>query len=215
MKQEQLDIFDENMNHIGTASREEVHRKGYWHRTFYCWLVSQDGDTQYILFQKRHPNKDVYPNVFDVTVAGHLLAGEEPRDGVREIEEELGLIVAKEDIVLVGVDKEASVEEVLIDKEFFYSFLYESNLPLDAYRLQEEEVTGIIKMEIGQAIQLFSGKIHTSRASGMRLDENGSWRYREFEVQRSDFAPHADDYYMKIFEAAKQYFDQGISSCRL
>ncbi|MCL6495581.1 MAG: hypothetical protein K6T54_12485 [Ignavibacterium sp.] len=92
---------------------------------------------------------------------------------------------------------------------FFYSFLYESNLPLDAYRLQEEEVTGIIKMEIGQAIQLFSGKIHTSRASGMRLDENGSWRYREFEVQRSDFAPHADDYYMKIFEAAKQYFDQG------
>jgi hypothetical protein len=53
MKQEQLDIFDEDMNHIGTSSREEMHRKGYWHRMFYCGLVSQDGDTQYILFQKR------------------------------------------------------------------------------------------------------------------------------------------------------------------
>ena len=36
---EVLDIFDAKMNQIGTASRDEVHQKGYWHQTFHCWIV--------------------------------------------------------------------------------------------------------------------------------------------------------------------------------
>jgi hypothetical protein len=62
METEQLKIFDENRNPIGVASREDVHRLGYWHETFHCWFV-------------------------DITAAGHLMADESVEDGVREIKE--------------------------------------------------------------------------------------------------------------------------------
>lgn len=34
MKKEFLDIYNENMEWIGTEERSVVHSKGYWHKTF-------------------------------------------------------------------------------------------------------------------------------------------------------------------------------------
>ncbi|WNQ12825.1 NUDIX domain-containing protein [Paenibacillus aurantius] len=43
-----------------------------------------------LLLQRRHPGKDTYPGLFDITAAGHLEAGENVSDGIRELKEELG-----------------------------------------------------------------------------------------------------------------------------
>ena len=48
-----LDIYDAKMNHIGTASREEAHKFGYWHQTFHCWIVRREKGKNYVLFQIR------------------------------------------------------------------------------------------------------------------------------------------------------------------
>ncbi|WP_328797176.1 hypothetical protein [Heyndrickxia sporothermodurans] len=70
MESELLKIFDEKRNPIGVASREEVHKKGFWHETFQCWFVSKEEEKDYILLQIRSDQKKDYPNLLDITSAG-------------------------------------------------------------------------------------------------------------------------------------------------
>src|SRR5207302_643541 len=97
--QEYLDIFDDNLEHIGIVSREEAHKRGHWHQSFHCWLIRRDNGCQYVLFQQRGPQKKVYPGKYDITAAGHLTAGETEKNGIRELNEELGLSPAFENLI--------------------------------------------------------------------------------------------------------------------
>ena len=64
MNDEILKIFDEHKNQIGTANREEVHQKGYWHETFHCWFIGEEMGIDYIYFQIRSDFKKRFPQVF-------------------------------------------------------------------------------------------------------------------------------------------------------
>lgn len=88
---ELLDIYDEQDQHIGVCPRSEVHRVGHWHHTFHCWLVRDTEAGRMLVFQQRQHNKDTFPDLYDITAAGHLLAGETVEQAVRELEEELGV----------------------------------------------------------------------------------------------------------------------------
>ncbi|MEK4700857.1 hypothetical protein MKX47_14755 [Solibacillus sp. FSL R7-0668] len=46
--------------------------------------------------------KKDYPNQFDITAAGYLLATETVLDGVRELYEELGINIAFEELKALG-----------------------------------------------------------------------------------------------------------------
>lgn len=91
MTPERFDIYDNQQKWIGTAPRNEVHAKGYWHRSFHCWIVRDEGDQRMILFQRRRDIKDTFPGYYDITATGHLTAGEQAQDASRELEEELGV----------------------------------------------------------------------------------------------------------------------------
>ncbi|MBB6453277.1 isopentenyldiphosphate isomerase [Salirhabdus euzebyi] len=84
MDTERLKIFDDNRNELGVASREDVHKKGFWHETIQCWFISREQDADYIYFQIRSEKKKDYPGMYDITAAGHILANETVEDGVRE-----------------------------------------------------------------------------------------------------------------------------------
>lgn len=96
---ERLKIFDEDRFQIGIATRDEVHRFGFWHETFHCWFVSEEAGTYYIYLQLRSATKKDYPNLLDITAAGHLLADETVQDGIREIKEEIGIDLTIEDLI--------------------------------------------------------------------------------------------------------------------
>lgn len=96
MESERIRVFDADRNPIGIASREEVHRIGYWHEVFHCWIISDEAGVSYIYLQLRSEKKKDYPGLFDITAAGHLLANETIRDGVREIKEEIGISLTKQ-----------------------------------------------------------------------------------------------------------------------
>ena len=99
---ELFDVYDEALNHIGVKARADVHRDGDWHQVFHCWVIGRDVDGDaFVILQKRAPKAD-YPGKIDISAAGHLEAGETVRDGVREIEEELGLQVQFEDLIPLG-----------------------------------------------------------------------------------------------------------------
>lgn len=116
-EQEKLKIFDDNKNLLGLATRSDVHRIGYWHEAFHCWFISKEQGINYIYLQLRSKNKKDYPNLLDITAAGHLLADETVEDGVREIKEEIGIDVAFKELVKLGVIDYCVVQEGLLQKE--------------------------------------------------------------------------------------------------
>eukprot|EP00304_Pavlova_gyrans_P010470 CAMPEP_0206054326 /NCGR_PEP_ID=MMETSP1466-20131121/37775_1 /ASSEMBLY_ACC=CAM_ASM_001126 /TAXON_ID=44452 /ORGANISM="Pavlova gyrans, Strain CCMP608" /LENGTH=212 /DNA_ID=CAMNT_0053429527 /DNA_START=135 /DNA_END=770 /DNA_ORIENTATION=- len=73
-------------------ARGDVHRDGDWHRSVHVWIVNSKGE---LLMQKRSPHKDTNPNMWDVSAAGHITAGDTSLStACKELEEELGLRVA-------------------------------------------------------------------------------------------------------------------------
>ncbi|WP_368028313.1 hypothetical protein [Paenibacillus sp. DCT19] len=62
MTPERFDFYDNQQNWLGTAPRTEVHAKGYWHRSFHCWIVRDEGAQRMVLFQRRRDIKDTFPS---------------------------------------------------------------------------------------------------------------------------------------------------------
>ena len=89
MSDEVFDVFDTNNRHIGKASRSQVHSQGLIHRSVHVLLFNADGN---LLVQRRAPNKDICPGLWDVSVAEHLRPQEAPLSGaLRGLSEELGI----------------------------------------------------------------------------------------------------------------------------
>jgi isopentenyldiphosphate isomerase len=204
---EYLDVFDDNMKFQKRASREEIHRDGLWHQTFHCWIVKQCEGKQFILFQRRSSNKVMYPNFLDISVAGHLQAGEMPLNGIREINEELGLSVTENDLVPLGIRTDVAQIGNIINREFCHTYLLESNIPLCDYRLQLHEVSSLVEMEIEEGLRFFSGETEFVRVIGYEISDEGKMRKVDIEVSLTDFIPQTDRLYLKILIMAQRYFE--------
>jgi len=145
---ERLAIFDEHYHKIGEAIRDEVHAKGYWHEVFHCWVIERIEDEWKIYLQLRSKFKKDYPNQFDITAAGHLLVTETVVDGVRELYEELGIIIAFEELKPLGVIPYKIHNEKIKDYEFANVFIYEITNGLDTFQIQREELDGMYYMKL-------------------------------------------------------------------
>lgn len=199
---EMLDIFDEQMVKIGTASRQETHARGLWHQTFQCWIVSQSAKEGWnLLFQLRHRDKDTFPNLLDISCAGHLLAGETVEDGVRELEEELGLSVSFDDLLYCGiVAQETTYSADMADREFNHVFLYDSDKPLNKYRFQRSEISGLFLVDSMEYKQLLLGEKEWVPSEGIIVtDSEDDPVPVKRNLCRQDFTPNSHEYYELLF----------------
>lgn len=140
---EYIDIVDEQGNPTGKSELKSViHQKGYYHHTAHIWFYTTNGD---ILLSQRSAKKTICPLIWDVSVAGHIDAGETPKQAaIRETEEEIGLIITEKDLYKIGVfECFQTYESGIIDNEFHNTFIAELNNPLSKLVLQEEEVESI------------------------------------------------------------------------
>lgn len=150
---ELLDILDESGSVTGeTRPREEVHRSGDWHRVFHLWIVRDNGT---LLLQRRSRHKDLEPNKVDVTVGGHLRAGESVFDAVREVEEEIGLEVQPERLVHLGSWRSERSYPEARDREFQEVFALICDWPLDRYSLDCQEVYILYELPLSRALALY------------------------------------------------------------
>ena len=119
-----------------------MHQNGLFHPTVHIWFYTP---TPNILLQKRTANKLIFPNLWDVSVAGHVASGETVLEGAtREIEEEIGLSVKPEDLNLISVRKNVNkFSNGIIDAEFQHVFLCELSVAIEALRIQKEEVDAV------------------------------------------------------------------------
>ncbi len=204
MEEELLRIFDCKRNAIGTASRHEVHRLGYWHETFHCWFVSRVEGIDYIYLQIRSESKKDYPGLLDITAAGHLLASETVRDGVREVEEELGIDVSFEELVSLGILDYSVTTGELIDKELANVYVYKCNLSFDDFVLQTEEVSGVVRAEFNKFSKLWLGQLEEIIVEGFEIDKTGKRVLINKIVTKSNFVLHDQSYYVDIIRGIQK-----------
>ena len=141
--EELLDVVDEFGEATGQIlDKATIHDQGIRHRDVHVWLTNG----QDFLQQQRTWDKSIMPGQWDISVGGHVGAGESFLDAaVRETAEELGLELPKHRFQAIG--RLATQLEFpgwraphnIVGDNFV---VVEPDLSLDDLRLQESEVLG-------------------------------------------------------------------------
>lgn len=132
--------------------KPEVHRDGDWHRCAHVWIVASDGR---VLLQRRALVKENWPGLWDISVAGHVSAGETAVEGaIREVLEEIGLHIEAEELRHIGTLRySVELREDYIENEFHEVHVLHRDLDLGSLTLdplEVAEVTFVHPGELGQ-----------------------------------------------------------------
>jgi hypothetical protein len=136
--------------------------------------------------------------MLDVTVGGHYAAGETIADGVREIQEELGIEAAFSDLIPVGLRVSVAVYGDLIDREFADNFLLVRDTDIRDYAYQKDEVAGLVVFRIDDALALFARERETITAQAVGLGAS------TLDISQDDFITVADQPFYKALVVAKR-----------
>ena len=122
--------------------KPDVHRDGDWHRSAHVWIVASDGR---VLLQRRALVKETWPGLWDVSVAGHVAAGESSIDAaIRETFEEIGLTVASEELIPIGaLTYRCALRDGYVENEFHDVYLLRRDLDLASLALDPLEVAEV------------------------------------------------------------------------
>ncbi|MEG3658160.1 NUDIX domain-containing protein [Arenibacter palladensis] len=178
---ELIDVLDAEGNYTGKSiMKSEAHRKGVFHPSIHVWLFTKNGE---ILIQQRAKNKDTHPGLWDVSVAGHIGAGEDVTESaIREVQEEIGLATKSKDLLKIGVFKYSHQHHKdLLDCEFHHTFLCELKVPLATLEKQESEVADLSLISMDSLKKELESKIHSRK-----------------------YVPYEMDYYNTVLNAIKQ-----------
>lgn len=201
LEEEVLAVFDENHLKIGEQSRDIIHRQGLWHETFHCWIVHLEEGVPYLYFQQRSNVKKDFPNLFDITAAGHLLAHESVNDGIREVEEELGLNISMEELLSIGVIKDTILQGEFIDNEFAHTFLLIAEKFQLSFHLQKDEVSGIFTSPLSEVVRLYDKKV--DRIS-LQCITSYNKEVSQIGVTLKDFVPHGIRYMKEVLNSIQE-----------
>ena len=183
--------------------RADVHRDGDWHRAVHVWVVGIDEQGPFLTFQRRSLLKDTNPGKFDATVGGHYGAGEGLDDALREVEEEIGMRVARTDLRFVGTricihEAETGVK----DRELQDIFLLRDDRPLTDYRPNPVELAALVRFPLGPLLDFMAGDRETFR---VRSIAPGSSVVEEGVVTRGDMIVRLDRYVYRVAIAAERF----------
>lgn len=138
---ELIDVLDQDGNKTGeTLRRSEIHRLGKWHKVVHVWIKNGTGD---LLLQKRSMNKESDPGKWDVSAGGHITAGDESlHTAQKEIQEELGISIPKENIIFLGSLKAQNTQRNgrFINNEINDIYVVSTNAKTEDMIIQKEEV---------------------------------------------------------------------------
>lgn len=170
--EEKFDVLNDLGEFTGEiATREECHKNGLWHRAVYAFIIDEEGN---ILLQKRSDNKKLWPNMWDVTVGGHVLSGEFGRQAlIRETKEELGIDINDDDIKYLVGSTSINEKGDIVNKHYNECYLITKKIDISKIKLQEEEVSEIkyfTKQELLDKI--------ANNYDGL-TDKTGPWNFLE------------------------------------
>lgn len=125
------DLYDEKGNRTGqTMERGENVPRGLYHLGADAWIMNSRGE---LLVQRRALTKESYPGMWAMT-GGSALKGENSQKAIiREVKEEIGLILKKEELELV--------RKFRTTKTYIYTYFIKKDIEnINELKLQKDEV---------------------------------------------------------------------------
>ena len=156
-------IIDEFLNLIDDKARITadskprtlVHRDGELHPTVHIWMIKRRDMGVFVLLQKRAHEKDINPDCYDVSAAGHVSQGEEFRHtALKEVREELGLDINRSQLEFIGLKKSEYNKGDIHDNELVAVYICRENINIEDLTLQSSEVSEVCWAEIDELISI-------------------------------------------------------------
>lgn len=137
---ELLDVLDENGNLTGIVKdKKDVYKESLWHRSIHVWILN---DKNELLLQKRNPRKETFPNLWAISVAGHVRSGEiSVEAALRELKEEIHMIVKPEELELLFTVKRIQDTDGYALRVIDDIYLLRANVDIEHVKLQRSELT--------------------------------------------------------------------------
>jgi isopentenyldiphosphate isomerase len=157
--------------------KSEAHKKGLFHASVHIWFYTQSGQ---ILIQKRKKDKDTFPDLWDISVAGHISFKESHINAaIRETEEEIGILVSTQELNYIGTSEHKNIHpNNITDHELHHIYICRLNTSTKTLSIQEEEVEEIKLIPLTTLKQEVFSKEHSMK-----------------------YVPHGKTYYNLIFDA--------------
>ncbi len=202
---ELLDIVDDMGRHLGVKPRDAVHRDGDWHRVFHCQIVTVRNDVPVAVLQRRSTAKLAFPGLLDISAAGHLAAGEQPHDGVRELTEELGVAPDPDALVPLGVRRLVDDSgEGNLNRELTSVFLLRDDRPLDGYIIEPSELDSVVDVPIDGLLGLLGGRHRHLEVSGVAAAGQPHAQEITERITVDDLVP-GGDYWVTLMVMAQRF----------
>ncbi|MGC1631751.1 MAG: NUDIX domain-containing protein [Gelidibacter sp.] len=138
-----IDIINADGSTTGKSClKSEIHSEGYYHNTAHVWFYNANAE---ILLAQRAASKTICPLLWDVSVAGHVDAGEGiEHAAIRETREEIGIEIPESTLEKLGVyDCFQSYANGIKDNEFHHTFIAKIEYTLEDFILDKEEVSQV------------------------------------------------------------------------
>ncbi len=138
--EEYFDVLTKEGEFTGKIeSRDKCHKEGLWHKAVALYIINSKDQ---VLLQKRSANKKLWPNLWDITAGGHVLAGEFGFQSViREVKEEIGIDINKNDTLFIGASISTNIKGDIINNHYNEYYIVNKDIDVDDLKLQTEEVS--------------------------------------------------------------------------
>lgn len=168
--EELFDVLNEKGEYTGKVeTREKCHKEGLWHKAVVVFIINSEGQ---VLLQRRSANKKMWPNMWDITAGGHVLAGEFGFESIiRECKEELEIELNKNDITFIGATTSTNVKGEIVNNHFNEYYIANKELDETKLKLQEEEVSEVKWIDKNEIIEKIKNNYN-----GI-TDKEGCWEY--------------------------------------
>lgn len=144
--EEYIDTYNENHEFITKMKRDRAHQLGLWHDVVGCLILNPY--TKNVFFQlKKGLSKD---DLLEITVGGHLQAGEDISDVIREVREEAGLDVCFSDMIFCK-NRKCDYDRGVLIREFQHYYLLPLAISLEDFHPKDEEALSFIQLNIDDA----------------------------------------------------------------
>lgn len=120
------EVVNENDEIIGLEEKKKVLAEGLLRRVTHVWFFTPKGE---LIFQHRAKDKDIFPDLLDITVGGKVEPGDSYEyTAVKEMEEETGVKAKAENLILIDkfrfdfVDPKTNIRNNIFAKQFLYRY---------------------------------------------------------------------------------------------
>ena len=179
---ELIDVLDENGIFTGEVlPRSEIHKKGLWHRAIVVAIINENNQ---ILLQQRSENKEKNAGMWDISVAGHISAGQDALSAAaREINEEVSVVLGyrteiKDFRYMYCFRKEEKFREDFIERQFYDFFILRtSGIDDKTLYFQKEEVQAVKFVDLPQIQKMIEEHVIVERPEVYKVLTNYLFRF--------------------------------------